>query len=515
MAKFSNPASPPKAPIRTVGNRPTTLTHEGAPGFTRDSKSELFLLAVTNMVREDTFYETAGTRDARFTALIYKVTQEDPEWMQQFIPWLRKEGLMRSASVVAAAEYVKAGGPNARKLISETLSRADEPAELLAYWTTTSGKGYPQSLKRGVADAVGGLYNEYSALKYDGQSRGWRMGDVIELTHPKPVDRHQSLLYKYLLDQRHHNDGVADGRSLKTLKAHEKMMAVPVEQRREWWQHPANQDTIASAGVNWEWLSSWIPGGMDKAAWEGVIPNMGYMALLRNLRNFDGVGLSTQLASYVANRLADPEQVARSRQFPYRFWSAYKAAGESWQGPLKTALQHSTRNVPTFDGRTLVLTDTSSSMQNGTSANSSIAHYEVAGLFASAVTAKNEVDLVSFASSASPIPMEDDSVLGVMQAIAKHNGRDGHGTDLGEGLKYYNADLHDRVVVFSDGQTRTPSFAKPECPVYLFNTGGYRATPYAVGENNTYELGGFSDASFKMIPLLERGEDAGWPWEIA
>lgn len=512
MAKFSN-VSAPKAAIRTTPTR--TQTHEGAPAFTRDPKSELFLLAVTNMVREDTFYETAGTRDARFTVLIDKVTREDPEWMQQFIPWLRNSAQMRSASVVAAAEYIKAGGPNARGLINATLARADEPAELLAYWTSAYGKQYPAALKRGIADSISSLYSEYSALKYDGQSRGWRMGDVVELTHPKPQDHHQSVLYKYLLDQRHHNDGSPDGRSLKTLKAHEKMMSVPVEQRREWWQHPANQDTIAAAGVNWEWLSSWLPGGMDKVAWEGVIPSMGYMALLRNLRNFDEVAISAYVAKAVADRLSDPVQVAKSRQFPYRFWSAYKAAGPNWQGPLTTALQHSTKNVPTFDGRTLVLTDTSGSMQQGTSANSSIAHYEVAALFASALTAKNEVDLVSFATTASPIRMEEDtSVLSVMQSVAAHNGHDGHGTDIGQGLRHYNADLHDRIVVFSDMQTRVPSFAKPDCPVYIFNTGGYRATPYAVGENNTYELGGFSDAAFKMIPLLERGQDAGWPWEV-
>lgn len=510
MAKFSN-----KAAVRTVGTRPTTQTHEGAPALTRDPKSELFLLAVTNMVREDTFYETASTRDSRFTVLIDKVTREDPEWMQRFIPWLRNSAQMRSASVVAAAEYIKAGGPNGRTVITNTLARGDEPAELLAYWTQQYGRRYPMALKRGVADSANKLFNEYSALKYDGHSRGWRMGDVIELTHPKPANHHQSVLYKYLLDQRHHSDGDPDGRSLKTLKAHEKMMSVPVEQRREWWQHPANQDTIAAAGVNWEWLSSWIPGGMDKVAWEGVIPSMGYMALLRNLRNFDEVGIAPQLASCIAGRLSDPVQVAKSRQFPYRFWSAYKVAGANWQGTISTALQHSTKNVPTFDGRTLVLTDTSGSMQSPTSANSSIYHYEIAGLFASALAAKNEVDLVSFADHASVIQMEEaGSVLDVMNAVRSHNGADGHGTDIGQGLRFYNPELHSRVVVFSDMQTRVPSYSKPDCPVYVFNTGGYRATPYAVGENNTYELGGFSDAAFKMIPLLEQGQDADWPWEV-
>ena len=30
------------------------------------------------------------------------------------------------------------------------------------------------------------------------------MGDVIELTHPKPGDEQQSDLFRYLLDRRHH-----------------------------------------------------------------------------------------------------------------------------------------------------------------------------------------------------------------------------------------------------------------------------------------------------------------------
>ena len=55
-----------------------------------------------------------------------------------------------------------------------------------------------------------------------------------------------------------------------------------------------------------------------------MIPSMGYMALLRNLRNFDQAGISRDTQMAVASTLADPEAVARSRQFPYRFWSAYK-----------------------------------------------------------------------------------------------------------------------------------------------------------------------------------------------
>src|SRR5215510_5194381 len=101
MSKFNKPGVRPSAtsPIVSVG---TARTAEGGEGYIRDTKSELFLLAVTNMVGEDTFYEGAGARDGRFRDLIHQVTLADPDWMARFVPWLRADANMRSASVVAA-----------------------------------------------------------------------------------------------------------------------------------------------------------------------------------------------------------------------------------------------------------------------------------------------------------------------------------------------------------------------------------------------------------------------------
>src|SRR5690606_37015387 len=108
-------------------------------------------------------------------------------------------------------------------------------------------------------------------------------------------------------------------------------------------------------------------------AWEAIIPSMGYMALLRNLRNFEKAGVSAQVLRQVADRIADPEQVAKSRQFPYRFYSAYKATGSLTFAPaLEAALEASVANIPTFDGRTLVAIDTSGSMSNPASGRSTV-----------------------------------------------------------------------------------------------------------------------------------------------
>jgi hypothetical protein len=74
MSKFSGTNRRPlrvnvTGPIRTGGRR--LVTHEGGAAFGREAESDLFLLAATNMVGEDTFYERAAARDARFVDLVH------------------------------------------------------------------------------------------------------------------------------------------------------------------------------------------------------------------------------------------------------------------------------------------------------------------------------------------------------------------------------------------------------------------------------------------------------------
>ena len=165
MAKFNKAATK------------TAKTFEGGKAFKRDPKSDLFLLAVTNMAGEDTFYESADARDERYRDLVHSVAVSDPEWMLRFVTWLRAEANMRSAAVVAACESVRArldagASGYGRQLIAAACQRADEPGEVLAYWTGRYGRALPKPVKRGVADAVARLYNEYSFAKYDSDVQG-------------------------------------------------------------------------------------------------------------------------------------------------------------------------------------------------------------------------------------------------------------------------------------------------------------------------------------------------------
>lgn len=553
MSKFNtrangSTASSPKSAITTTG--PAT-TFEGGKAYSRDAKSDLFLLAVTNMVGEDTFYEKAGARDDRYAALVRQVTLEDPEWMYRFIGWLRNDAHMRSASIVAAAEAVLArreagvdkmfdasvgGDPGyavqlgTRAFIPQAMARADEPGEFMGYWVLRTGsKTLPAGVKRGLADAVKKLFNEYAYLKY-GRKDGFQLADLVDLLHPSPEADWQGDLFRHALNERHKR-GEAIPESLKMLRHHKEVMEMPQEGRRAFLGTATAIDRLKAAGITWEQLSGWLGGELDASFWESVIPSMGYMALLRNLRNFEKARISRSARKAVQERLGDPEQVRRSRQFPYRFLSAYRATQSDWWGEtLSDALDASVGNLPVFSGRTLVLVDTSASMNGMVSAKSSVRHVDVGALIGVALAASgSQVDLHGFAGGGgwrwdtleTPVQFKHElpkggSILRGVESFTRRVGEVGHGTQISQAYKE-SFRGHDRVILVSDMQSFNSydgdisTMAPKTTRIFGINTSGYAATVVDSAKPNRFEVGGFSDRVFEMIRLIEAG-DGGWPF---
>ncbi len=520
MARF-NVRTPkggrPTSPVTTAGR---TRTHLGGKGYLRDDRSELFLLAVANFVSQQTFHESGTGRDDRFAALVRKLAVEDAAWTAGLLGWLRGDGQMRTASLVGAAEYVKArleagatDGPTNRLVVDSVLRRADEPGEMLAYWTSAYGRNVPKPVKRGVADAVRRLYTGRNLLKYDTASKGYRFGDVLNLVHPTPdPDKPwQGDLFQYALDRRHNPDSATPPASDRALAARHALMAVPVAERRAVVTGPGGAERLAEAGMTWEALAGWLQGPMDAAAWEAVIPSMGTMALVRNLRNFDEAGVRDEVAQQVAARIADPEEVARSRQFPFRYLAAYQHAPSlRWAYALEQALGHSLANVPALPGRTLILVDRSGSMWSPLSDRSRLCL-----LYTQAVAMRAaDADLVEFGTSSAPVAhRRGESVLKVLERFGSLGG-----TDTTEAVRrHYRG--HDRVLIVTDEQASHHYAGGPteqvpgHVPVYTWNLAGYRPGHGPSGSANRHTFGGLTDAAFRLVPLLERGRDARWPWE--
>ncbi|MFJ7956240.1 TROVE domain-containing protein [Streptomyces sp. NPDC096319] len=518
----SMPSSPPRPRHGPYG--PGPRTHAGGPAFVREPHEELFLLAVGNFVAQETFYESGVERDARYTRLVGELAVRDPEWTAGLLRWLRGEGNMRTASLVGAAAYVRArlragatGGPSHRSVIDSVLQRADEPGDLLAHWISTYGRNVPQPVKRGVADAVRRLYTSRALLKYDTPSREFRFGDVLNLVHatPDPEKPWQGALFRYALDRRHHPERAVPPSTDRMLTAHRALLASPADGRRELVIGPGGADRLAAAGMTWEALAGWLHGPLDAAVWEAVIPTMGPMALLRNLRNFDEAGVSDEVAAGVAERLSDAAEVARARQFPFRYLAAHRnAPSPRWAAPLERALGHSLAHVPALPGRTLILVDRSDSMFWDTvSDRSTLTRADAAAVFGTALAMRAEqADLVEFGWGSAAVPFAaGEPVLDVLKRF-----RDLGGTYTAKAVRKHYRD-HDRILIVTDEQSApyepvTPTDVVPATtPVYTWNLAGYRPAHAPTGRHR-HTFGGLTDAAFRMVGLIESGGGAAWPW---
>lgn len=508
---------------------PSGRTGQGAPGYARDVKSELFTLAVTNFVSEKSFYESGQERDERFVQLIHQATNEDARWTAGLLKWLRGDGNMRSASIVGAIEYGRTfftvedtGAPTPRAVLNSVMQRADEPGEALGYWLANYGRPLPKWLKRALGDGALRHYTPFSVGKYDGQGQAIRFSDVL---HFSQISRDEAAVrgdnfFKWIVDRRY---GRAEGSyGIEMLDRRQGLESMAVADRKAWLVGTESaSDLLNKAGYTWESLSGWLQGPMDAKAWEAIIPSMGYMALLRNLRNFDEANVSKEVAATVAARLADPEQVARSRQLPMRFLSAYKnAPSDRWKVALGEALDLSLKSVPTLSGKTLVLIDVSGSMSQSVSDRSSLAYFELAAMFGIALAASpgNQADVYSFDTSvysfnltkgASALNNYDRFVRAYSGGGATYTARAIRETYKG----------HDRVVVLTDEQANSDGFGVYEgipahVPCYTYNIAGYRYGHAPAGTETRRAVAGLTDSGFKMMSWLEGRTKANkWPWQ--
>lgn len=505
---------------------PAPRTFNNAPGWLRDPKSELFLLATTSVdLGEDAFYEMADPRVRRFNTLVIHNAITDPDWTYDFLTWLRGPGNIRTAAIVGAVQaslaMIHDGIHGSRSIIRTVLQRADEPGEMLAYLRTVVRSRIPMPIKRGIADAVVRLYTERSMLKYDTDSHQFRFGDVIELVHPDPrTKRYQSALFRHAIDRRHGRGDVPEGLPMVSTNLTLRSAAI---------DNPAlllDSDRLRDAGMTWEAALSLVGSRVSKQTlWASLIPSMGFMARIRNLRNFDANGLTDSQVTEVIAMLQDPEQVANSRQLPLRFLSAYRAAPSlRWSYPLERALDLSLANIPALPGRTLIMIDTSYSMNNRFGKSTELKRWDAAVSFGLALARRCEnADVVSFSDSTRVFHLRPGASL--LSEITRWKDEGyflNSGTATGEALQRH-FDGHDRVIVLTDeqadptyagGRYYTDPFAviPAETMAWTFNLAGYEVAQ-APSSPTRLAIGGSTDAMFAMIPSVEAGVQGRWPWE--
>lgn len=152
---------------------------------------------------------------------------------------------------------------------------------------------------------------------------------------------------------------------------------------------------------------------------------------------------------------------------------------------------------------------------------------EQAAVFGAALATRAAAPtLVEFGMRSRPVDVpEGGSVLKLIEAFGRI-----YGTDIPSAVRQHYAG-HSRVVIVTDEQTR-PGRIPSHCvhhggiaeteiddliprnvPVYMWNTADYKEGAMPSGTGGRHAFGGLTDRAFGMIPLLESGRDATWPWE--
>lgn len=368
------------------------------------------------------------------------------------------------------------------------------------------------SASSGLEDALAN-FGEYHIAKYD-RDGAVKMRDVISIVRPKAATPERNALYRYM------RRGTVDAELLPKLAAKAAFL-----QRKEF--DAEARELMACADATWEVAISHF--GRKAAVWNAL--TLPFMAGMRNLRNLLQVGADEALERMIA-MLRNPEQVRRSRQLPFRFYSAYHVV-ESLHDvdavkktrvmdALLEALASSVANLPRLAGTTFVTMDNSASMSSTISAKSTVRRVDVCNLLgAIAHTMCDQAIASVFGEEHAVVPlMRQDSILTNMAKLA--------GTDVGCSTNAYLAIRHlretktrvDRIVLLSDMQCydgaaqnydsslsdelrKYRSSVNPDVFLYSVDLAGYGTSQFPEGERRVAALAGWSERMLEFIPLFE------------
>jgi len=468
MAKFN--AAP-------EGLKTTNL--EGHAAYKMTDKDRLVTQALTTFFGEPKFY---GDNASEIVATTKALATAEPEFVAKLAVFARKEFNMRSVSHVLAAilAHEPKGKEFARGLINAAVVRADDITEIIAAYIAMFGKPIPNSLKKGVSDSLQ-RFDEYALGKYKAEGRKMKMRDALRICHPKPKDEAQAAMWKRCLAGE---------------------LATPMT-----------------------WETELSANGNTKETWEKLIDSgkVGYMALLRNLRNISTAAPDNIDKVYAT--LADREQVLKSKQLPFRFLSAYKELKEI--GPtsskvfdtLEAAIGHSVENMARIPGKTAIAVDVSGSMCSSISRRSAITCADI-GLLLGVLAARlcEESLFMTFDTKLyTPAVSSQGGILAQAESISAVGG----GTDIS--LPF----LHlleqkikvDRVILLSDNQINWDYDGKAvqshaekyrrevnaDAWVHAIDLQGYGTQQFLGGRTNI--VAGWSERVLEFIALAEAGLD--------
>lgn len=485
------------------------VNHEGEKTYLLTPEMELYTVAVTSVL-SDTFYEPGDARLKRIVELVPKVS---PEFVAKLAVYTRTEMHLRSVPLllVVALAKVHSGDDLVSRTVEKVVMRADEIMQLLmAYQLLNPSSGSIKKLGRLSHQIQVGLqrafnnFDEYQFAKYNRSNLEVKLRDALFIVHPKAKDAAQQAIF----------DKIVNGK-LAIPYTWETELSALGQQHFE-----TNDDKKDAFRMKWEELLQ--------------SHRLGYMALLRNLRNILEAGVSPVIIDSLCRNLSAIDNVLNSKQLPFRFFAAYREVQpiESFSTPLvlaalEEAMKTSAGNITGIgkDDRLVIACDVSGSMFSPISFHSKVRNFDIGIVLAMLLRSRcNNVISGIFGNVWKVVNMPGDNILPAIQLMESREGEVGYSTNGYKVLEWLisKGEVVDRVMMFTDCQMWNScgdgnTFAKlwseykaiaPEARLYLFDLSGYGQMPLNMSQGDVFLIAGWSDRIFDVLAKIENGKEA-------
>lgn len=551
--------------LKSLLRRADARNEAGGPAYALDARTALAQLAATGCFN-GTFYSDANAQLELLERLIAHVN--DNVFLAKLAIYSRERAFLKDmpaalTAILAARDTV---------LFHKVFDRVIDNGRMLRtlFQMIRSGQFGKRSLSSSAQRAFQRWLNTASVEQLLSASIGNdpSLRDILRLARPTPTDNGRRALFGWLTNK------AVD----KWAPATEADLAEQVQLLRAFRTAETDEQQIAllqKLNARWDLLADSAKG---PKVWAAMARTMGPQALRMNLNTLRRHGVfepqpgrfAQQMAKllprlgwseeapsdgqlmvqYVAGRLADENEIRRSRQFPYQYLAAYLNAADDLPSAIKVALHKAAEsacgNIPVLSGPIVIGLDVSGSMRSPVTgyreagSTTRMRCVDVAALVAAALLRRNPDSVViPFDTRVHAVKVDpSDSILSLAERLAKYGGG---GTDCSLPLvaanRMYSGRRFAGVVMVSDNESwvyqgranahglrgttgllsEWQKFTQNQVRLQGHGSPGPKlicidlqpnTTTQAPERSDILNVGGFSDAVFEVIAAFIGG-DAG------